>query len=69
VGIVVFGLVPELIGRGLGGALLTRATELAWELAAPGGRVWVQTSSHDHPHALRNYERRGFRAFRTEAAD
>ena len=68
VGIVVFGLVPELIGRGLGGALLTRAVELAWELAPPGGRVWVQTSSHDHPHALRNYERRGFRVFRTEPA-
>jgi GNAT superfamily N-acetyltransferase len=68
VGIVVFGLVPELIGRGLGGALLTRATELAWDLAAPGGRVWVQTSSSDHPHALRNYERRGFRRFRTDPA-
>jgi GNAT superfamily N-acetyltransferase len=66
VGIVVFGLVPEYIGRGLGGALLTRAAELAWELAAPGARIWVQTSSHDHPHALRNYERRGFRVFRTE---
>jgi GNAT superfamily N-acetyltransferase len=67
VGIVVLGLVPEQIGRGLGGALLTRATELAWELAAPGARVWVQTSSGDHPNALRNYELRGFRRFRTEA--
>jgi GNAT superfamily N-acetyltransferase len=68
VGIVVLGLVPEAIGRGLGGALLTRAAELAWELAAAGGRVWVQTSSRDHPHALRNYERRGFRIFRSEPA-
>jgi GNAT superfamily N-acetyltransferase len=68
VGIVVFGLVPEYIGRGLGSALLTRAAELAWELATPGGRVWVQTSSHDHPHALRNYESRGFRIFRSEPA-
>jgi GNAT superfamily N-acetyltransferase len=67
VGIVVLGLAPEYIGRGLGGALLTRATKLAWELAAPGGRVWVQTSSGDHPNALPNYERRGFRPFRTEA--
>jgi GNAT superfamily N-acetyltransferase len=66
VGIVVFGLVPEHVGRGLGGALLTRATELAWELAAPGGRVWVQTSSHDHPHALPNYARRSFTVFRSE---
>jgi GNAT superfamily N-acetyltransferase len=68
VGIVVFGLVPEFIGRGLGGALLTRATELAWGLAAPGGRIWVQTSSRDHPHAIRNYERRGFTQFRSEQA-
>ena len=68
VGIVVFGLVPEFVGRGFGGALLTLATRLAWALTSPTGvsatRVWVQTSSHDHPHALPNYERRGFRAFR-----
>jgi GNAT superfamily N-acetyltransferase len=70
VGIVVFGLVPEFIGQGYGGALLTLATRLAWETMAPTGasvrRVWVQTSSHDHPHALSNYEQRGFRSFRTE---
>ena len=27
------------------------------------GRVWVQTTSDDHPHALPNYLRRGFRPF------
>jgi GNAT superfamily N-acetyltransferase len=70
VGIVVFGLVPELVGRGFGGALLTLATQLAWKLGSPDGtatrRVWVQTHSGDHPHALLNYERRGFRIFRVE---
>jgi GNAT superfamily N-acetyltransferase len=70
VGIVVLGLVPEFIGRGFGGALLSLATQLAWNLTLPGGipprRVWVQTTSGDHPHALPNYERRGFRPFRTE---
>ena len=70
VGIVVFGLVPEFVGRGFGGAFLTLATELAWTRTCPGGvparRVWVQTSSRDHPHARRNYERRGFRACRVE---
>jgi GNAT superfamily N-acetyltransferase len=70
VGIVVFGLVPEFVGKGFGGALLTFATRLAWQLTSPGGmptrRVWVQTSSSDHPHARPNYERRGFRTFRTE---
>jgi GNAT superfamily N-acetyltransferase len=67
-GIVVLGLVPEFVGRGLGGMLLTEATPLAWELEPPGRgnvrRVWVQTSSGDHPHALRNYEARGFKRIR-----
>jgi GNAT superfamily N-acetyltransferase len=69
-GIVVFGLVPEFVGRGFGGEFLTIATRLAWQLRAPDGspptRVWVQTSSRDHPNAQRNYERRGFRAFRRD---
>jgi GNAT superfamily N-acetyltransferase len=70
VGIVVFGLVPEFVGKGFGGEFLTIATRLAWQPRSPDGspptRVWVQTSSHDHPHARPNYERRGFRVFRTE---
>jgi GNAT superfamily N-acetyltransferase len=70
VGIVVIGLFPEFIGKGLGGELLTLATQLAWTLTAPDGtparRVWVQTSSGDHPHAKRNYEARGFRTFRRD---
>ena len=70
VGIVVFGLVPEFVGKGFGGAFLTLATQLAWGMKSPRGlptrRVWVQTSSQDHPHARPNYERRGFRTFRTE---
>jgi GNAT superfamily N-acetyltransferase len=70
VGIVVFGLLSEFVGKGFGGALLTWATETAWELTPERGdstaRVWVQTSSDDHPHALPNYVRRGFRIFRVE---
>jgi GNAT superfamily N-acetyltransferase len=69
VGIVVFGLVPEFVGRGFGASFLTLATRLAWTIMWSGGRttrrVWVQTSSDDHPHALPNYEGRGFRRFRT----
>lgn len=71
VGIFVFGLVPEFVGKGFGGAFLTDATRLAWNLTSPGGtpakRVLVQTASYDHPHAIRNYESRGFRAFRAES--
>ncbi|HZA80916.1 MAG TPA: GNAT family N-acetyltransferase, partial [Actinomycetes bacterium] len=67
---VVFGLVPEVVGRGFGAHLLTVGTRLAWELGPLGGvrvrRAWLRTSSRDHPHAKPNYERRGFRLFRTE---
>jgi RimJ/RimL family protein N-acetyltransferase len=70
VAIVVFGLVPEFVGRGFGGHLLTLGVQLAWAARHPDGaptrRVWLQTSSRDHPHALANYRRRGFRPYRTE---
>ncbi|GGN12924.1 GNAT superfamily N-acetyltransferase [Actinoplanes campanulatus] len=64
-----FGLVPDFVGRGLGGYALTLALEQAWKLAPTVTRVWLHTSSLDHPHALRNYHRRGLRTFKTEAGD
>jgi GNAT superfamily N-acetyltransferase len=68
VGIVVFGLVPEFIGRGFGGPFLTLATQLAWAMPSPMGigRVWLQTYSSDHPHAITNYIARGFIVFQSE---
>lgn len=60
-----FGLVPEFVGRGFGGHLLTLASRLAWNLGEVD-RVWLHTSSRDHPHALPNYRNRGFRPFRVE---
>jgi GNAT superfamily N-acetyltransferase len=59
-----FGLLPGFIGRGLGGELLAAAITRAWDIGAR--RVWVHTCSLDHPQALRNYQTRGFRIFRTE---
>ncbi|AKU18616.1 GNAT family N-acetyltransferase [Luteipulveratus mongoliensis] len=64
--IMTFGLLPEYIGKGLGGCALTLGIEHAWELSPTVNRVWLHTSSFDHPHALPNYHRRGFRTFRTE---
>ncbi|MDQ6861676.1 MAG: GNAT family N-acetyltransferase [Verrucomicrobiota bacterium] len=61
--IAYFGLLPQFIGRGLGGALLTSALETAWESNA--ARVWVHTCSHDHPAALQNYGARGLRIYKT----
>lgn len=63
--IAYFGLLPEFIGRGLGGPLLTAAIERAWQ-APDTRRVWVHTCTDDHKHALDNYLQRGFLLFKTE---
>lgn len=62
--IAYFGLLPEFIGRGLGGALLTSAIEEAWLLSPK--RVWVHTCNRDHPRALANYQARGMVIYKVE---
>lgn len=62
--IVYFGLLPRCVGSGLGGAMLTAAVQRAWDMGA--SRVWLHTSSLDHPHALPNYRARGFQAYRRD---
>jgi GNAT superfamily N-acetyltransferase len=66
--IAYFGLLPEFIGRGLGGALLTSAIEEAWShrggIAA--NRVWVHTCNRDHPQALANYQARGMVVYKVQ---
>jgi GNAT superfamily N-acetyltransferase len=57
--IAYFGLLPDFIGRGWGKYLLTRAVESAWQLGPE--RVWLHTCTLDHPAALPNYLKRGFR--------
>jgi GNAT superfamily N-acetyltransferase len=64
--IAYFGLLPEFIGRGLGGALLTSAIEEAWRISPPPSRVWVHTCNRDHPQALANYKARGMEVYREE---
>ncbi len=59
-----FGLRPQFTGRGIGGHLLTLAIRRAWRIGA--ARVWLHTSSFDHPHALANYRARGLHLFKTE---
>ena len=58
-----FGLLPDHVGRGLGGHFLTLSAQLAWDVAPPGSRVWLHTSDRDHPAALPNYQRRGFQQY------
>jgi GNAT superfamily N-acetyltransferase len=57
--IAYFGLLREYQGTGLGKFLLTRAVQEAW--AAAPSRVWLHTCTLDHPGALPNYLKRGFR--------
>jgi GNAT superfamily N-acetyltransferase len=62
--IAYFGLLPQFIGQGLGGHLLTVGVQRAWE--KPVGRVWVHTCSLDGPHAYQNYAARGFTLYDTQ---
>lgn len=57
--IVYFGLTPEFIGQGFGGAMLSKAADEAFAMGA--SRVWLHTCTLDSPHALPNYKARGFR--------
>ena len=69
--IAYFGLLPEFIGQGLGGALLTSAIEEAWSRhrgIAPK-RVWVHTCNRDHPQALANYQARGMVIYKVEQTE
>ncbi|MEV4940200.1 GNAT family N-acetyltransferase [Streptomyces zaomyceticus] len=73
--IVYFGLIPAFRGRRIGGHLLSVGVARAWDLAArwperdATKRVWLHTCSLDGPHAMANYERRGFRLFDTKAEE
>ena len=60
--IVYFGLMPEFVGRGMGGAALSQIVEVAWSL--PSTRVWLHTCTFDSPMAIVNYEARGFKRFK-----
>lgn len=62
--IVLFGLLAEFAGRGLGKWLLVDAVERAWSLGAD--RVWLHTCTLDSPAAIPNYVARGFRPYATE---
>lgn len=65
--IAYFGLLRPFIARGLGGYLLSHAIMSAWEWAAK--RVWVHTCTLDHPSALKNYQARGMKVYKTETAN
>src|SRR5689334_17527514 len=53
-----FGLIPDFIGRRLGPFMLQAAIDQAW--SRPLDRMWLHTSTFDHPKALGVYQRAGF---------
>ncbi len=59
-----FGLLPAWRSQGLGGGLLSSATQTAFDLGAK--RIWLHTATDDHPHALRNYQARGYHIYHQE---
>ena len=62
--IAYFGLMPEFIGKGLGGYFIRWALHRAWQ--SHPGRVWLHTCSLDHPNALDNYQKAGLSPYRGE---
>lgn len=67
-----FGLTSEFIGRGFGGEALTQVIQSAWTMALrdrDSGVVWLHTCNWDHPHAVANYQARGFEVVATEPVE
>lgn len=62
-----FGLMPGFIGRGLGTWFMHWAVDAAW--SKPARRLWVHTCDLDHPRAIANYQRAGFRPYRQETKE
>jgi GNAT superfamily N-acetyltransferase len=58
-----FGLYPDAIGKGLGMAFLHQAIATAWQEGCAA--LTVNTCTADHPRALPNYVKAGFRQLRT----
>ena len=58
-----FGVMPWAVGRGLGYALLHHAIFQAWQGHCQA--LTVNTCTADHPRALPNYVKAGFRKLRT----
>jgi len=64
VSLAYFGLLPHFIGHGLGAYFLSWAVDDAWRHGPE--RLWLHTSSLDHPRALRLYQRAGFVPYKQE---
>ena len=62
-----FGLMPWAVGQGLGMAFLHHAVFAAWQRGCSA--LTVNTCTADHPRALPNYVKAGFRKLRVITED
>jgi len=62
--IAYFGILSEYYGKKYGGYLLSEAIVKSFEKGI--NRVWVHTCSLDHKNALKNYQARGMKIFKSE---
>ncbi|WP_338396802.1 GNAT family N-acetyltransferase [Persicobacter psychrovividus] len=62
--IVYFGLTPEFTGKGLGKVFLQTCIVQAYRKQAK--KVWLHTCEFDHPNALPNYQKMGFRLLKEQ---
>jgi GNAT superfamily N-acetyltransferase len=59
-----FGLIPEYTGRGLGRFFLDWLVDQAWDMEPE--RLFVSTSTLDHPKAVNVYQQAGFEPYAQE---
>ena len=62
--LVQFGLLPGFIGQGLGKYFLQWTMDKAWGYQPR--RFWLHTCTLDHPAALPNYLKAGFKIYKEE---
>ena len=65
--IAYFGILNEFIGRKYGGFLLSEAIKNSFKKDI--NKVWVHTCSLDHENALKNYQARGMKVFKSETTN
>jgi len=65
--LVHFGLVPELIEKGIGRKFLQNIIAIVWSTNPE--RMWLSTCGLDHPKAVRFYQNAGFSIFKTTTAE
>lgn len=65
--IIHFGLLPELTGKGIGGAFLQHIITMLWDSGV--NRVWLSTCGLDHAKAIPFYQNAGFKVFKTKEGE